>query len=617
MKTAQRKAPGKLWSATSSIQWLDDRGATLARTPRADSMPRGAIKAKVHYRVGSVSKKPTFAGADLAAQVDGFQALLVAAYHGDWDADDKGRPVPPRPLPTAGPGNAQSASHQTREDPAATPAAPLAQVLPFGPGAAQQGVPVGSGPVALPSTGPADDCDDVAGLVRWYAGQFKTGTKKRGGRKRSPNTVDQYNTHLRFFLDHAVYQAGDPRLETLGVEPGTPMRLKDAEKGITERDLILMLELRASSNRRTRSANERAMAAWAGACVRAEEEAVRIGVPPVIPPPPELVPETASARTIEAFAQQVKATFTAAHLRGKISYQPWTISVDDEVTHAPATHYTTRLLPNREQVAHAATTMASYWRRSTTAEGYPVSLNGGRYQAMVWLAGRKGTRPEETIAIRDSWVKLDDDDPRVELQWAEVYHPRPGGGRDRAHVPLKHRDPGVVRVIRPAEEDREEFVRVLSEHRRLHVADPDPASPDPERRDPYFFTTHRGAPVDLSNFSDDWWKPAMALAFPDPATAHLVILPFRRLRAAAITDWLVVLGYTTQEAADEAGNTQAVIERHYKGVIDALPPRRRRRPNVPTSAEALIEGLEHLDDDELAAVLLAARKRAQRALADQ
>lgn len=339
-----------------------------------------------------------------------------------------------------------------------------------------------------------------------------------------------------------------------------------------------------------------------------------LGEAPDIPAPPELMPEAASARTVEAFAQQVKAMFTAAYLRGKINYQPWTISVDDEVTHAAATHYTARLLPSRSEVAHAAATMASHWRRSTTASGYPISVNGNRYQAMVWLAGRMATRPEETIAIRDSGVQLDADDPRIELQWAEVYHPRPGGGRDRAQVPLKHRDKGVVRVIRPAEEDREEFVQVLSRHRALHVKEPDPASSDPARRDPYFFTTHRGKPIDLSNFSDTWWKPVMAQAFPGPAQEHLATLPFRRLRAAAITDWLVVLGYTTQEAAEDAGNTQAEIERHYKGVIDSLPRRRRGAPPVPTtptSAEAVIDSLEQLDELELAAVLLAARRKAR------
>lgn len=333
------------------------------------------------------------------------------------------------------------------------------------------------------------------------------------------------------------------------------------------------------------------------------------------PEPPVLTPEAASARTVEAFAQQVKAMFAAAYLRGKISYQPWSISVDDEVTHPAGTHYTARLLPARTQVAHIADVMATHRRRSTTVEGYPVSVTGERYRAMVWLAGRHASRPDETIAIRDSWVKLDSDDPRIELHGAEVYHPRPGGGRDRVQVPLKHRDSGEVRVIRPVEEDREEFIRVLSELRSRYVSSSDSSTvgTDGDR-----FTTHHGRPIDLSNFSEKWWKPVVAAAFTDPAEAHLADMPFRRLRAAAITDWLVVLGMGTQEAADRAGNTQAVIERHYKGVIDSLPPRRPSRTGVSTagSAETIIEGLRHLDEDELAAVMLVARKRVKQLLAD-
>jgi hypothetical protein len=100
---SRRKHASKLWSASSSIQWLDASGATLSRTSEALPMPVSSVKAKVYYRVGDVSKKPTFAGPDLATQAGAFQALLSEAYANDWVADDRGRPLPPLPLPEVRP----------------------------------------------------------------------------------------------------------------------------------------------------------------------------------------------------------------------------------------------------------------------------------------------------------------------------------------------------------------------------------------------------------------------------------------------------------------------------------------------------------------------------------
>lgn len=98
----RRKSPGKLWSATSSIAWFDATGTQLARTLDTTTVPPGAVTAKVYYRVDGRSKKPTFRGPNLRGRVAGFQALLAAAYHGDWKADEYGRPLQPTPLPGSG-----------------------------------------------------------------------------------------------------------------------------------------------------------------------------------------------------------------------------------------------------------------------------------------------------------------------------------------------------------------------------------------------------------------------------------------------------------------------------------------------------------------------------------
>jgi hypothetical protein len=77
--------------------------------------------------------------------------------------------------------------------------------------------------------------------------------------------------------------------------------------------------------------------------------------------------------------------------------------------------------------------------------------------------------------------------------------------------------------------------------------------------------------------------------------------------------------YSTYEAASKAGNSQVVIEKHYKGVLDTLP----NHPGAPAAArgfehQALSDVLKSLDEVQLAALRkqatceLEARLRADR-----
>lgn len=602
MTARRRKAPGRRWSASSSVQWLDGRGTTLARTPTAEAPP-GAVKARVHYRLDGASRKPTLTGDDLPAQVAALQGLLAAAYVHDWDADPSGLPRPPVPLPPAAGTSPAPAGAGREESPAAVAPLPRTAV-----GTALL-APAGPAVIALPGTGPSQEPLDVASVAGWHLDRARSTFKRQGGR-RSPTTTDNYASELAFLVEHARYLPGDHRLELLGLEPGASLRCDDPAAGVSEADLMRLLEIRASTNLRVRAANERALASWANACAAEERRAARERRAPQLPPVPDQAPEQVNERTIESFARTTRAMFVAAHRYGKIPYQPWTPAVGDEVVRAPAVHYSTRTLPSRDQVQLIVEAIATVRRPSTGRDGRPVEAMGERYQAMVWLAGRLGLRPEESIAVRYSWVVLDDGDPRVELHWAETYHSQPGGGRERARVPLKQRRPGEVRIVRPDSEDRAEFVSVMGEHRRAFVG---PDGREPGADDPYFFTTHWGLPVDLSNFGQ-WWKPAVRDAFCTPDTQQFADLPFRRLRAAAITDWLV-RGATTEEAAAKAGNSQAVLEKHYKGVIDARPAR-QRRPQPADLVDAVASMVSELDGAQLGALFQVTKDELCARLAD-
>jgi hypothetical protein len=585
--TSHRKAAGRRWSAGSTVALYDHVGAKIP----AGSTAR-PVKATIRYRLDGQSKKYTLKAPGLPEQIRQTQALLTLAYEQDWLADQHGRPIAPAALPAVGVHGGGGNRAATAANPIDAPSG--AQVLTFpGRGDADQSEVAEKNDCAdLPAAGVCPGPRDVASLVKWRKGHLGTTNSHRSGTgKRSPTTTDNYDTGLTFLLAHARYEEGDPRLAALGLPAGTPMRLDDPELGMNQQDLVALLTLRGATNYRTRAANERRMSRWAAAVVKEERAAARAGREPVLPATPALQEESVQARTIEGFAQTVRSALKDGLLHKQIGYQPWTPTVDAEVPHAAIPHYTTRTLPTREQVHQIADTLAGQWRESTTAAHHPCCVSGARYRALVVLGGREGPRAEEMIAARRSWVILDDGDPRIELAYAEVYHHQPGGGRERVHVPLKGRQEGEIRVVR-LQPDTAQALRV---HLEKFVSRPDPDAVTEDLRDPYLFTTHTGAPIDLSNFRS-WFKAAVAAAFDTPADRHLLGTPFRRLRAAAITDW-IFYGASSGEASEKAGNSVVVIEKHYRGVFASRPaPRAGPQPMTPGAGLPI----DRLDDVQLA-----------------
>ena len=90
----RRAAAGKRWSASSSAQAWDRNGEPV---PVGDA---SATKVTVRYRLDGVLRKRSFSGPECWSHAEAFQALLRAAYCGDWPADAEHRPVPPVPAPT-------------------------------------------------------------------------------------------------------------------------------------------------------------------------------------------------------------------------------------------------------------------------------------------------------------------------------------------------------------------------------------------------------------------------------------------------------------------------------------------------------------------------------------
>lgn len=493
----RRAAPGKRWSASSTTTELSG----------------GRIQ--VRYRLDGKNRKKTFATAEDATA---FQHRLLVAYHDDWPADDDHQPVPPVALPAAQP----------------------------------------SEPMDLPTLR-VDDVVDIVGVCDWFLNRMRNTPKRRGGTKRSMKTIGDAENICAFICRYAVYPAGDPRLAEVGAEVGDPLRFGDG--GFDAHDIARLIDIRSTTNLTKRARNDRHLARWAAQLAKEETAAERDGRDVVIPPAPDMVEEVASARTVEAFCNQLKAILTAAHLHQIIDSPVWTAACDDLTITAAPTNYTTKTLPNSEQVARLAEGIAALERRTRGVDGRMCDTDGARYSAMVALIGTAALREEELAAARLSWLHLDGPRPYIDVAWSEVYAPG-DDGRERIQGPLKHRHPGETRIVwlEPA------LVDVMRAHVTEFVAAPAANSHDQARRDPYLFTTHRGAPIDFSNWVTNWWKPTVAATFNRPGEQHLATLTFNRLRAAAITSWLLA-GHTLDHCARQAGNTQAVIETYYKGVI--------------------------------------------------
>lgn len=543
----KRKTADRRWSASSTVEWLDTDRRTIRRDADASNPPRGAVKARVHYRVKGATKRPVFDVSTSLDDIQSFIATLNLAYLENWPADRYGRPERPVALEALTSTKISASQPVPVFEPIAhTNLADLAN-----PG------DTGTSPAG------ATQRLDLVALIKIYRVHQRTTPKKKGGGSRTRKTHCDYTGHQEFILTHGRYAHGDPRPSILGLKPGDPWVMNDPRAPLRKDDVLALITARATTNLRTRAVNERRLAAWR----KAVEKAHRANPDdPELPPIPELVPEAVSGRTVEAFGQQLGALLTYAYKRRYIPENLWTDDVNDEVPSAGTTSYTTKTVPSREEVHQLVTDIAStirtYRDRNT---GQLVTVNGERYAAMLWLAGRMAPRPEETIAIRAPWVILDEEDPRIELHNAEIVQPKlDDSPRERVVSTLKQRSEGVSRTIRPDPRDRDEFIAVMQQHLEKFVDDPD----DEEQ---YFFTTESGRPVDLDGFNRNWWKPVRDTAFGEHK--HFSDLPFRRLRAAAITDWLAVLGWTTREAAEMAGNSQAVIEEHYAGVLSGRKQR--------------------------------------------
>ncbi|MTV26662.1 site-specific integrase [Nitriliruptoraceae bacterium ZYF776] len=570
MAARRRATAGKRWSANATVTLYGRDGSALP----ADTTVT-PHRAQVRWRLDGRQRKRTLTTLELP-ELPGFLADLRAAYEHDWDADARGWPLHPRPLPL---------------DPT-TPADGFA---------ADDDA---DAPALLPLVAP-DDVEarpDVANIVARYLHHLETTRSPRTGRPRSQSTLRDYRYELGFAVDVLRYSPGDPRVEVGDVEVGDPLLLTDLEHGVRPSDLLAFLEYRERSNRNIAARNERLMARWVKAVEKEERRAAREGRAPTLPEPPVMEAEVAEPRTVEAAGKLLKAMLTAAKGREWIDYQPWTKDVDDCLIKPAPTAYTRKSVHRRDQVDRIVSAIGEQTREAVI-DGAWTEVDGDRYRAPVMLAGYLAPRPEELFAIRRSWFEFERARPRVVLHNAEV---------DGKVVPLKHRRPGEVRYL--YFDDEPELLVELRRHLEVYVPEPDPSSDDPDARDPYVFTTHRGGRINIKHFGRRWYKPAVQAALTGTGEGHLAASTLHLLRASAITHWLAVDGWSIHRCAEAAGNTIAVIEKHYKGVladIDGDVPRDARggsTPVAPSSAQPLADALEEMDAATLASVAALAAK---------
>jgi hypothetical protein len=567
MAARRRAAAGKRWSANAAVTLYGRDGAALPAGTTATPH-----RAQVRWRLDGHQRKRTLTATELH-QLPGFLADLRAAYEHDWDADARGWPLTPRPLPL-GPTPAEA---RAVDDDASV----LLPLVPLDEGQARP---------------------DIANIVARYLHHLETTRSPRTGRPRSQNTLRDYRYELGFVVDVLRYAPGDPRVEAGDVEVGDPLLLTDPEHGVRPSDLLAFLEYRERSNRNIAARNERLMTRWVEAVEQEERRAAREGRAPALPETPVMEAEVAEPRTVEAAGKLLKAMLTAAKERGWIDYQPWTKAVDDCLIKPAPTAYTRKSVHRRDQVDRIVSAIGEQTREAVIAGSW-TEVDGDRYRAPVMLAGYRAPRPEELFAIRRSWLELERARPRIVLHNAEV---------DGKVVPLKHRRPDEVRYLYL--DDEPELLAELRRHLELYVPEPDPDSDDPNARDPYLFTTHQGVRVDAKHFGRRWYKPAVRAALTHTGEEDLAASTLHLLRASAITHWLAVDGWSIHRCAEAAGNAIAVIEKHYKGVladIDGDVPRGTGGGSTParsSGAEPLVDALEKMDAATLASVAALAAK---------
>jgi len=636
----RRRRPGTRWSASFSLTATLEGGATKAVDPAVVGGDEqalrtqlwGATRLRYRWRVDGRQPSRSFQlPQELDAAVE-FRRTLTAAIVGDWPVDDRGQPRHP--------GTAAPPAEVAPDDAAAPSVTTGARVLSLparrpseraaepgtGPGVVTplRPAPTGSG-IFEPSRDGIDwadlddeisHLDDFEALTAWRMVDLQR-FKSRHGQDRVGSTLSNAEGELAMARRFFRYVPGDPRLDDPAVDAGDPLRL-DHPAGLTEADCIAFVDHRRTTNLSTRAKNLRDERRWAKALEAAERDSRRTGIAVAVPPAPVPTVEVAGPRTVEATCRTVSSALRQAQMEGRIETNPWTPRVDRLIETPQQPHFTDKVLPSPEQITAIIDAVAAHTRLGPYVNGIREVQDGGRYRAFVALAEDAFPRPEELIAIRRSWLVLDGTMTGIVLHGGEVNYPLrfTNGSRARTFVSLKARQQGDTRFapMSPA------IAALLRDHLDTYVPEPDPTSSDEDRQDPRVFTTHTGAPIDLSTFAEKWWKPALAAAFPNPADKHLATMPFRMLRHTGISRRLRA-GDHYEDVATWAGNSPLVIKRSYRGVIDQQPGRATRHPHGARLGESLqalateVTGLDleaaqatvarHLDDlDPLAAMAL-------------
>lgn len=553
----RRRSAEQRWSASSTVEFFDDAGTRL------DGAAGTAVKGRVRWRVDGKNRKRTFSGPGFVLEVRAFQASLRAAFEGDWPAGSDGAPVQPTSL------------RVVSEPVAPSPAA------------------AGVRPLRLPSAASMPEIRTVADVCDAFEVRLMTTNGKKG--KRRPKTLEGYKGELDFIRTHLVYPLGDPRLENIGAKAGDSLQIGE-ENGLVTADLIRFIDIRTSTNLATRTVNERRMLKWAKAVLKAERLSASKGATVAVSPPPVPEAEAASPRTIEESCRMLKALLEDAVLRGEMAYQPWTFQVDELVPVTQTPHFTTREVPSADQVCRIGRAIST-WERQTTAGEI---IDGGRYEALVRLMGLDGPREGECFALRTSSLRLDAALPHLVCRGSVSFVSKSRMGEDggRQLVGLKHRPSGSERVVLL----EAPTVAALRRHTELYVPKPDPQGASEDERDPYLFTTHTGAPLHSGNFLRDWFAPAVVAGLTNPGEERFHDWTPRDLRKAAISRMLHA-GWHLAKVAIQVGNSPAVIEKHYMGIISEI---QMARPELPATGDRLVSAAS---DEDLEAELRRRRMR--------
>lgn len=348
----------------------------------------------------------------------------------------------------------------------------------------------------------------------WPINERRFNDKNRLGHRRN----------MRVAIELMVYPSGDSRCDGRpGVGTGRSLLLGDVVADDVRRALVL----RRSINGRTAARNERVLA-----------RAIAEGHAEV-----SLAPETASDATVRSFFITLSAILRDAASSKHLSGDP----LQGTGTFAPKPkplRVTQRLVPSLDEVFALADAIAGL---GPVVGGRPA---GERYRSLVLTAGTIGARPGELTAHRPEWIVFGEP-TRVLLHRSETFlYDTETGVRGRQEGPLKQRDEDEWREV-PA---IDEVAQALREHIERGYPSEDRTWTSP---------TGRGH-LDWGNLRDAYWRPACRQVFAGTGKAHLVDMPPKTLRKAAIT-WWADCGVPTALAADWAGHSEEVAALYYAG----------------------------------------------------